>query len=221
MAGNYQLVIFDWDGTVIDSTGLIVHTIQAACRDVGLTPPDDARARHVIGLALDRALAYAVPEATPRQQQQLIERYRYHYVARDQQIPLYPGARETLEELQEHGYLLAVATGKSRVGLDRSLQETGLAGFFDATRTADETFSKPHPEMLNQILEELMIGPEQALMVGDTTHDLQLAENAGVDAVAMTHGAHDVQALMTMSPLALMDDFPALRTWFHENRKRC
>lgn len=218
MSKIYDLVVFDWDGTVIDSTAVIVAAIKMACTDVGVPVPSDEAARHVIGLSLEQALYEAVGgKLSSETVQELAARYRYHYLAQDMGTPLYVGAEETIVELRDTGYLLAVATGKNRAGLDRSFAETGLGKYFDCSRTADKTRSKPDPLMLHEILEELDVLPERALMIGDTTHDLQLAQNAGVPAVAMTHGAHDVEKLKLCKPLALLDDFVALRSWLRSN----
>jgi phosphoglycolate phosphatase len=213
MARRYDLVVFDWDGTVMDSTAVIAGSIQAACRDLGLPVPSDEAARHVIGMGLSGALRHAVPDAPDAMVEPLAERYRHHFLARDETIPLFTGARELIAELQGGGYWLAVATGKSRNGLTRALRATGMQPCFHASRTADETFSKPHPAMLLEIMDELGVAPERTLMVGDTTHDLQMARNAGVDAVAMTHGAHPEEHLRKLGPLALLEDFAALRNW--------
>jgi phosphoglycolate phosphatase len=217
MVKRYDLIVFDWDGTVMDSTAVIAASIQAACRDLDLPVPSDEDARHVIGMGLGQALRYAVPDASEAMYEPLVERYRHHYLAQDSAIPLYADARETIAELHEAGYRLAVATGKSRNGLERAMQSSGMAGYFHAMRTADMTFSKPHPAMLLEIMDELGATPERALMVGDTTHDLQMAINAGVDALGMTHGAHPVEQLRALQPLALLDDFAGLRAWLAAN----
>ncbi len=214
MGKRYDLVVFDWDGTVVDSTGVIVSSIQAACRDLNLPVPSDDAARHVIGMGLEQALRHAVPDAPPDMVRPLADRYRHYYLSQDAGIPLFEGARDAIAGLHEAGYLLAVATGKSRHGLERSMQASGMAGYFHATRTADQTFSKPHPAMLLEIMEELGVAPERALMVGDTTHDLQMAVNAGVAAVGMTHGAHPVEQLRELQPLALLEDYAGFREWF-------
>jgi phosphoglycolate phosphatase len=216
MAKRYDLIVFDWDGTVMDSTAVIASSIQSACRDLNLTVPSDAAARHVIGMGLQEALRHAVPDAPQDMYTPLVERYRYHFLAQDESILLFDNAHETIIELHEAGYWLAVATGKNRNGLNRALQSSGLGGYFHATRTADQTFSKPHPAMLHEIMDELGLEPARVLMVGDTTHDLQMAINAGVDAVAVTHGAHPVEQLRTLQPLALLDNFAELRAWLRE-----
>lgn len=217
MGRRYDLIVFDWDGTVVDSTAVIASSIQAACRDLGLPVPSDEAARHVIGMGLEQALRHAVPAAPQELVQPLAERYRHYYLARDETIPLFEGGRDTIAELHDAGYQLAVATGKSRMGLERSMRASGMAGYFHATRTADQTFSKPHPAMLLEIMDELAIEPERALMVGDTTHDLQMAMNAGVDAVGMTHGAHPAEQLRELRPLALVDDYAGFREWFRSH----
>ncbi|MGA9666291.1 MAG: HAD-IA family hydrolase [Gallionella sp.] len=217
MGRRYDLIVFDWDGTVMDSTAVIAGSIQAACRDLGLAVPDDETARHVIGLGLDQALQYAVPDLTDAMRPDLVERYRYHFLSQDEAIPLFDGARETIAELHGAGYRLGVATGKSSNGLNRALASSGLKGYFHATRTADRTFSKPDPAMLLELMDELAVSAERTLMIGDTTHDLQMAQNAGVDAVAMGHGAHSPQQLRESNPLALVDDFAGLRAWFRTN----
>ena len=213
MVKRYDLIVFDWDGTVMDSTAVIVNSVQSACRDLDLPVPGDAAARHVIGMGLEQALRHAVPDAPESMYGPLMERYRHHFLAQDATIPLFAGARELITGLHEAGYRLAVATGKSRHGLDRVLQSSGLQPYFHATRTADQTFSKPHPAMLLELMEELGVIQERVLMVGDTTHDLQMAINAGVDAVGMTQGAHPVEQLRELQPLALLDDFAGLREW--------
>jgi len=217
MAKRYELIVFDWDGTVMDSTAVIAMSIQSACRDLNLPVPSDEDARHVIGMGLAEALRHAVPTAADDMYEPLADRYRHYFLAQDQTIPLFSGARETIEELHAAGHVLAVATGKSRKGLDRVLDSSGLRQYFMATRTADQTFSKPHPAMLLELMDELGMQPEQVLMIGDTTHDLQMAINAGVDAVGMTYGAHPEAQLRELQPLALLDDFHGLRAWLKAN----
>jgi len=217
MAKRYDLIVFDWDGTVMDSTAVISGSIQASCRDLGLPVPDDETARHVIGLGLDQALRYAVPDATEEQRPELVERYRFHFFSQEKEMPLYEGARETISELYDAGYALAVATGKSRAGLDRAMASSEMESYFNGIRTADMTHSKPHPAMLLELMDEMGAEAERTLMIGDTTHDLQMALNAKVDALAVGHGAHPEEQLLELEPLALLDDFVGLREWFREN----
>lgn len=217
MGKRYDLIVFDWDGTVMDSTAVIAGSIQAACRDLGLAVPDDETARHVIGLGLEQALRHAVPDMPEAMRPALVERYRHHFLAQDMAIPLFEGARDTVIELHEKGYRLAVATGKSKAGLHRAMEATGMKNYFHATRTADQTFSKPHPAMLVELMDELGTSAERTLMVGDTTHDMQMAQNAKVDAVAVGHGAHPTEQLLELNPLALLGNFAELRTWFRVN----
>jgi phosphoglycolate phosphatase len=217
MSKRYDLIVFDWDGTVMDSTAIIAGSIQAACRDLGLPVPSDEAARYVIGMGLAQALRHAVPDAPEAMWEPLADRYRYHFLAQDQAIPLFPHAEATIAELHEKGHWLAVATGKSRKGLSRALESSGMGRYFHATRTADETHSKPHPAMLLEIMDELGMSRDRVLMVGDTTHDLQMALNAGVDAIGVKHGAHDEAQLQALEPLALLDDFAGIRDWLRQN----
>jgi phosphoglycolate phosphatase len=214
MDKRYDLIVFDWDGTLMDSTAVIAGSIQAACRDLGLNIPDDETARHVIGLGLDQALSYAVPDLPEAMRPDLVARYRHHFLAQDEAIPLFDGARETIVELHGKGYHLGVATGKSRAGLSRAMESSGMKNYFHATRTADHALSKPDPAMLLELMDELGTSAERTLMVGDTTHDVQMAQNANVDVVAVAYGAHTPQQLRESNPLALVDDFMELRAWF-------
>ena len=210
---RYDLVVFDWDGTLFDSTTLIVRCMQAACRDLDLTVPSDADAAYVIGLGLHDALQYAVPGLAPERYPELGRRYRHHYFARQHELVLFPGTLEMLQSLKERNHGLAVATGKSRRGLDEALAHAQLACLFDATRTADETAGKPHPLMLQELMAELGAEPGRTLMIGDTTHDLQLAVNAGTDRVAVSYGAHDTQALHEHGPLFIAQSTRELHQW--------
>lgn len=213
MTKRYDLIVFDWDGTVMDSTAVIANSIQAASRDLDLPVPSDEVARHVIGLGLDQALRYAVPDCEPNRHVDLVARYRHHFFSQENAMPLFAGAEQLMQELREDGYYLAVATGKNRNGLDRALKASNMAQYFHSTRTADQTVSKPDPTMLHEIMEELDVSAARALMVGDTTHDLQMAINAGVASLAMTHGAHPPEQLLELQPLAMLDDFEDLRAW--------
>jgi len=217
MTKRFELLVFDWDGTLMDSAGAIVASIQASCADLGLPVPSRARAAHVIGLGLKDALSYAVPELPPEDYGKLAERYKYHFMARDPDIELFPGVREMLIDLKERGHILAVATGKSRVGLDRVLEATQLKQCFDSSRCADETHSKPHPAMLQELMQELLIAAECTLMIGDTAHDLQMALSAGVPALAVSYGAHPRDNLTGFNPLACIDTPQELAPWLAKN----
>lgn len=214
---RYELIVFDWDGTLMDSAAMIVDSVQAAARDLGLVPPSDERARHIIGLGLDAALRYALPDLPEDHYGELVERYRHHYLSRDDQLTLFAGADALVRSLSESGFRLGVATGKSRRGLDRALEHTGLGGFFHATRCADECHSKPHPQMLEELMDEFAVAPAQTLMIGDTTHDLLMARNAGVDALGVSYGAHPVEALREAAPLYCAETVDALASWLAEN----
>jgi phosphoglycolate phosphatase len=214
---KFPLLVFDWDGTLFDSTALIVKAIQAAVADLGYTPPSNEAASHVIGLGLTQALAHAAPEVPKEQWPQLGERYRHHYSAHLNDIDFFPGTIAMLRELKAKGHTLAVATGKSRRGLDDALLRGDVASLFDATRTADETRGKPDPLMLNELMEELGHGPPHTLMVGDTSHDLNLAINAGCPAVAVSFGAHPVDGLQACKPLHIAHSTVELHQWLLQN----
>ena len=213
MVERYELIVFDWDGTLLDSAAAIVRAIQAASRDLGLPVPSADRARHVIGLGLSDALAHAVPELDEVDYPRMVERYRHHYLSSDFELSLFEGTESMISALVARGHLLAVATGKSRNGLDRALAHTGLGPQFVATRCADECFSKPHPQMLLELMDELAVPAERTLMIGDTTHDLQMATNAGVAALAVAFGAHGREELVSCGPLDCVDDPARLRRW--------
>lgn len=210
---KYELVVFDWDGTLLDSAGAIVQAIQSACRDLGLAIPDDAGARHVIGLGLADALRHAVPDLQPENYQAMVERYRFHYLSGDHQLTLFPGIREMLARLQAAGHILSVATGKSRQGLDRALDHSGLRPLFQASRCADECHSKPHPQMLDDLMAEFGVAAASTVMIGDTSHDLLMASNAGVDSLAVTYGAHPHEHLLEHKPLACLHSVRELDQW--------
>lgn len=207
----YQLVIFDWDGTVMDSTGRIIACMHQAGADLCLPVLEDDAVREIIGLGLPEALRTLYPGIGDRDLERMRERYAVHFVAAEASPSrLYPGARETLAALRTAGLRLAVATGKSRKGLDRVWASSGLGDSFDASRCADETHSKPHPAMVTELLTELGVAPERALVVGDTSFDLQMARDAGVDRVAVSYGAHPVDRLMNFHLLAVIDALPQL-----------
>jgi len=210
---QFDLIVFDWDGTLFDSTSLIVQCIQAACRDLGLAEPSDTDAAYVIGLGLHDALKHAAPGLPPERYPDLGRRYRHHYFARQHELVLFPGTLEMLQALKERNHNLAEATGKGRRGLDEALSHSQLAGMFDATRTADETASKPHPLMLQELMAELGAAPTRTLMIGDTTHDLQLAVNAGTARVAVSYGAHEPGAFAGHEPLFVAHSTAELHQW--------
>jgi phosphoglycolate phosphatase len=217
MAVTYPLIVFDWDGTILDSAGAIVRAIQASCIDLGLPPPSEARARHVIGLGLSDALGHAVPELRPERYSEMIERYRFHYLAGDHALTLFAGIRELLAELLSRGHVLAVATGKSRAGLDRALDHSGLRTCFAASRCADECRSKPDPQMLEELLAEFGMMASEALMIGDTSHDLLMARSAGVGSLAVTYGAHPHEHLLEQRPLACLHSVEELASWLRRH----
>lgn len=210
---RFDLIAFDWDGTLFDSTALIVGCIQAAVRDVGGQVPSRERAAWVIGLGLAQALAHAAPDVPPQRHPELVERYRHYWFARQHEVTLFDGVVPLLHALRARGHRLAVATGKSRRGLDVALQTVALRDLFDDSRTADETASKPHPQMLLELMEALDVPPERTLMIGDTTHDLEMARNAGCAAVAVTYGAHDHSGLRALQPLYVAESVADLHRW--------
>ena len=213
MAIRFDLLVFDWDGTLLDSTGAIVDSVKAACRDLDLPEPTDEHARQVIGLGLDDALRHSTPSLSEDRFPQMVERYRHHYLSRDHELNLFDGASELIAELHASGFVLAVATGKSRQGLNRAMMHCGLGRYFSATRCADECFSKPHPQMLEELMEEFAVPPARVLMIGDTTHDLQMAINAGVAGLAVAYGAHSAKVLDALSPLAGVHNITELGAW--------
>jgi phosphoglycolate phosphatase len=210
---KFDLIVFDWDGTLMDSTAAIVACIQAAAQDLGLPMPEEKLASYVIGLSLQGAMETVLPDLQPKYYPYMVERYRHHYLSRDRGLTLFDGVREMLADLSQQGYFLAVATGKSRVGLNRSLHDVNLLSVFDATRCADETFSKPHPAMLQEITRELGQDIKRTVMIGDTTHDLQMAINAGAAGVAVHYGAHTRAELATLEPLFSAASTSELHTW--------
>lgn len=210
---RFRLLVFDWDGTLSDSTTIIAEAIQSACRDLALPVPDDAAARYVIGLGLADAIRTVAPRLPIDRHAHFAQRYRDHYLLRENAIPLFAGAAEMLGELDDAGYLLAIATGKSRTGLEAALADSGLVGRFHATRCASDGQPKPHPEMLLHLMDVLATEPAETLMIGDTTHDLALAQNAGTDALAVAYGAHAADGFGEYNPLATVDSIEALRQW--------
>ncbi len=214
---SFTLLAFDWDGTIADSAHHIVNAVQAAYRDMALPPPDDNAARYIIGLKLDIAFRTLSPTLPDDKIAQIVQRYLFHYLQSDSEIPLFSGIRELLDELKTRGFWLAVATGKSRKGLDRMLRHYHLLHDFHATRTADESFSKPNPTMLYDLMDRLGVTAEQTLMIGDTTHDVLMAHNARTAALAVAYGAHDATILRDSAPLAMVHSVAQLHEWLKNN----
>jgi phosphoglycolate phosphatase len=210
---NFDLIAFDWDGTLFDSTQIIVRSIQLAVADVGGTVPTNEAASYVIGLGLMEALAHAAPDVPQARYPELGKRYRHHYAVHQNDITLFEGVVPLLLDLTERGHLLTVATGKSRRGLDEALQAVELKGCFDSSRTADETAGKPHPRMLHELMSEFGVKPERTLMIGDTTHDLQMALNAGCASVGVSYGAHEPSAFEPLKPRVVAHSVQELQRW--------
>ena len=214
---QFDLLIFDWDGTLMDSAGVIVDSIQRACADLAIPIPGVRAARQIIGLGLIQALKTLLPDLAEEDYPRLVERYRYHYLGRDHDIPLFDGVEAGIRNLNVSGFQLAVATGKNRAGLQRAFASSGLGDAFLTTRTADQTHSKPHPAMVLEIIEELGADPARTLVIGDTGHDLLMASNAGVASLGVTYGAHEPEDLLPHSPLALIDSFHEVHAWLSAN----
>ncbi len=214
---QFDLIAFDWDGTLFDSTAVIVHCIQAAVKDVGGTVPSRSAASYVIGMGLMQALAHAAPDVPADLYPQLGARYRHHYTAHQHDLSLFDGVLPMLSDLKARHHWLAVATGKSRRGLDEALHAVELQGLFDASRTADETAGKPSPLMLEQLMREMGVEPERTLMIGDTTHDLQMAVNAGCASVGVSYGAHEFSAFDDLSPRFVAHSVRELHEWMLEH----
>ena len=217
MPKQFELLIFDWDGTLMDSAGVIVDSIQRACEDIGLAVPSDRASRLIIGLGLVQALQALLPDLPADDYPRLVERYRHHYLGRDADLPLFDGVAQGIPKLKASGFQLAVATGKSRLGLERALTSSGLGEWFAATRCADQTHSKPHPAMVLELIDELDADPTRTLVIGDTSHDLLMASNAGVASLGVTYGAHEPDDLHPHAPLALMNSFVEVRAWLNAN----
>ena len=214
---NFDLIAFDWDGTLFDSTAIITRCIQEAVRDVGGTVPTREAASYVIGLGLKQALAHAAPDVPTEKYPLLGERYQHHYALHADDLSLFNGVLDMLHALKARGHRLAVATGKSRRGLDESLKSVALKGLFDASRTADETAGKPHPKMLNELTEQFGLPASRVLMIGDTTHDLQMAVNARCPSVGVSYGAHEPASFTALAPLHIAHSVPDLHGWLISN----
>lgn len=212
-----KLLAFDWDGTLFDSTGIISRCIQASVRDVGGSVPSDVDATYVIGMDLSAALRHAAPDIPAQKHPLLVERFKFHYKLHQHDISLFEGVLEMLADLKARNYLLTVATGKSRSGLNEALQAVELRGVFDGSRTAEETAGKPHPMMLQELMAEFGASPEEVLMIGDTTHDLQMALHAGCPSIGVSYGAHGSAGLTLLNPRFIAHSVSALHEWFLED----
>lgn len=208
---QFELIVWDWDGTIMNSTPTIVDCMQKACADLDMDVPGDRLASHVIGLGLQESIKIILPKLDPGEYPLVLERFRHYYLSQDHELILFHGIRELLDDLKDKGHLLAVATGKPRHGLDRTLNLHGLQNFFHDTKTADQTRAKPHPQMLLELIERWGIPNQKVLMIGDTTHDLKMAKNAGVQAIAVSYGAHPKEELIAHEPLACVDNVSELR----------
>jgi phosphoglycolate phosphatase len=209
----FDLIAFDWDGTLFDSTQIITRCIQNAVRDVGGTVPSDENASYVIGMGLMQALAHAAPDVPQDRYPELGTRYRHHYALHQNDISLFEGVLSMLSDLKSRQYCLTVATGKSRRGLDEVLHAVELKGVFNGSRTSDEAAGKPHPRMLQELMDQFGVSPQRTLMIGDTTHDLQMALNAGCASVGVSYGAHACSALDSLKPLYIAHSVGALHDW--------
>lgn len=214
---QFDLIAFDWDGTLFDSTAIITRCIQRAVVDVGGEEPSREAASYVIGMPLMQALAHAAPDVPTEKYPQLGDRYRHHYVANQHDLNLFEGVLPMLADLKARHHWIAVATAKSRKGLSEALHAVELKGTFDGSRTADETAGKPNPLMLHELMREFGVEPERTLMIGDTTHDLQMALNAGCASVGVSYGAHEPSAFQALKPLHVAHSVKSLRQWLHDN----
>jgi phosphoglycolate phosphatase len=214
---QFDLIAFDWDGTLFDSTAIITRCIQRAVVDVGGQEPSKEAASYVIGLGLMQALAHAAPDVPVEKYPELGQRYRHHYTAHQNDIVLFDGVLPLLAELKSRHHWLTVATGKSRNGLNEALHDVDLKGVFDGSRTADETAGKPSPLMLHELMREFGVEAERTLMIGDTTHDLQMALNAGCASVGVSYGAHEPDAFHALKPRFIAHSVFELRQWLLEN----
>lgn len=212
-----DLIIFDWDGTLMDSTDHIVRIIHQVFTEYGLPLPTQEATKNIIGLSFCQAMTELTPNLSENDHFHLMNAYKHHYAKDIEKITLFNGVVEGLHVLKKQGALLAIATGKSRAGLDLALQTTQLGHLFSATRTVDECPSKPNPKMIYSLLEELAIAPNRVVMIGDTCYDLAMANSAGIFGVGVSYGAQQKQNLITCSPLAIFDNFLSLQQWLLKN----
>ncbi len=211
----YQLIVFDWDGTLMDSTADIVSCMKQAITHLNLPELRDAQIRHIIGLGLNEAAQTLYPDLDSHTVMQLANEYRRIWLTMSHQATLFEHAFELVRELNQRDLFLGIATGKSRSGLDKVLQATQLAPYFHASRCADECHSKPHPQMLEELIDFMGVTPQETLMIGDTAFDLQMAHNAGADSLAVTHGAHPPDALAACQPRAIVNNLAQVRQWLN------
>jgi phosphoglycolate phosphatase len=215
----YSLVIFDWDGTLMDSAAHITQCMHKAIACVNTEPRTDAEIRNIIGLGMEEAVRHLYPQATPLLVRQVIDEFRQEFVVRSQHASsLFAGAHDMLHQLSAKGYTLAVATGKSRRGLDKVLDETGLGALFAITRCADETRSKPHPQMLEEILTDYDAKPHDAIMIGDSEYDLLMAQAIGMDSLAVSYGVHELERLLRHQPRGYVDDVAHIPNWLAQQK---
>ncbi|NOU25396.1 MAG: HAD-IA family hydrolase [Methylotenera sp.] len=217
MSKQFDLIVWDWDGTLADSTGMITNSILKAAEQVGLPALTPQAASSIIGLGLRESIEALYGEIPVAQSQALATQYTANYYAGEREIPLFEGAAETIIALNKRGHKLAVATGKGRRGLNLALEHSGLAHFFHSTRTVDECFSKPHPQMLHELMDHLVVMPERTLMIGDTSYDLHMAQNAGVKSVGVSYGAQSAEQWQHLNPVQQFSDFASLSNWLLEN----
>ncbi|MGB4812346.1 MAG: HAD-IA family hydrolase [Methylophilaceae bacterium] len=213
MPKQFDLIVWDWDGTLADSTGMITQAILSAAEQVGLPAVSMQTARNIIGLGLKEAIHSLYGELPPEVSHKLASQYTANYYAGEGEIPLFEGATETIIALSQLGYKQAIATGKSRRGLNLAIEHAGIGQYLQATRTVDECFSKPHPQMLNELMDHLVVMPERALMIGDTSYDLQMAKNAGIQSIGVGYGAHTAEQWQHLAPIQEFNDFSSLSHW--------
>ena len=213
MSKQFDLIVWDWDGTLADSTGMITQAIVSAAAQVGLPTLDPQAASNIIGLGLKESIHALFGDIPAEKAQALARQYTANYYAGESEIPLFAGAADTIKTLNKRGFKLAVATGKGRRGLNLALEQCDLGNYFHATKTVDECFSKPHPQMLDELMDELVTTPERTLMIGDTSYDLQMAKNAGVPALAVTFGAQSRDKLSGYNSIAMFNQFKDLSAW--------
>jgi phosphoglycolate phosphatase len=217
---RYRLLVFDWDGTLADSEQRIVAAARSAIDTLGLPARSHEQVRAIIGLAMSEACQMLFPDMPKSHESRFIACYREYYLRNTgTPIPLFAGAAATLRALVEQRYRLAVATGKGRRGLDRDIASHGLDALFSTTRCADDAPSKPHPQMLVDIMDELDVASAETLMIGDTAYDMEMARNAGVATVAVSSGVHDRQRLLEFDPLALLDSVAELPAWLSDQAR--